>query len=201
METLSPPPAQPGFALSLPPTLPRQFSLGLAHSRPLDDVLDSSQADDRGNRDSLASRQDLFLQGGRIQLPRDYEDDCPTTLTPTSWATSQLCTRLGIPAGYFRKCPAHLQDEQFNWWIKQTRARADESSEGEEDTCLDCAALQTVSESSVTAARAETWLLRGKGSRVPCRPTCPARVCNGARWRCPAARTAGHDPKVLRRVW
>ncbi len=39
-------------------------------------------------------------------------------LHPTPWALRQLCERLGIPAGYFARCPAVLQDVQANHWLR-----------------------------------------------------------------------------------
>lgn len=37
-------------------------------------------------------------------------------LSLTPWAESQICTKVGIPTRYFRKCPPGLQTPQFQYW-------------------------------------------------------------------------------------
>ena len=150
---------------------PQQFTLGLGGSRALDDVLAEVEADDRGKWDTIAARQQLFLHNGRLILPSVYEDDCPTILTPSPWATSQLCQRLGIPAAYFKKCPSHLQDAQFNHWVQQARGHSEMEDEQEaedgEECCPHCPpSLMPLPSASNPSPKAETWLLRGKGSRL-----------------------------------
>jgi len=83
----------------------------------LDQVLDEVRADDDGKRDLLLDRDALMLRHGRLTFPHADEHGCPDGLAPTSWANTQVCQRLNIPASYFKRCPAELQDEQFNYWI------------------------------------------------------------------------------------
>ena len=189
METLSPltgeasasPLVAEPYSATLPdrPTLdlpfrlspPQQFTLGLGGSRALDDVLAEVEADDRGKWDTIAARQQLFLHNGRLILPSAYEDDCPTILTPSPWATSQLCQRLGIPAAYFKKCPSHLQDAQFNHWVQQARGHSEMEDEQEaedgEECCPHCPpSLMPLPSASNPSPKPEAWLLRGKGSRL-----------------------------------
>lgn len=87
------------------------------HAKPtLDEVRDRIQADDSGKWDTILPKNELVMQGGKLQLPNDYESHACDNLAPTPWATGQLCGRLGIPTAYFRRCPARLQDTQFNFW-------------------------------------------------------------------------------------
>lgn len=80
-------------------------------------VCDEVRADDDGKRDLLLERDELMLRHGRLTFPHAAEHGYAEGLTPTSWATTQVCQRLNIPASYFKRCPPELQDEQFNYWI------------------------------------------------------------------------------------
>jgi len=82
----------------------------------LDEVRDRIQADDTGKWDTILPRNELVMQGGKLKLPGGYDSHACDSLAPTPWATGQLCGRLGIPTAYFRRCPARLQDIQFNHW-------------------------------------------------------------------------------------
>jgi len=82
----------------------------------LDEVCDRIQADDNGKWDTILPKNELVMQGGKLRLPDGYESHACDTLAPTPWAAGQLCGRLGIPTAYFRRCPARLQDTQFNFW-------------------------------------------------------------------------------------
>jgi hypothetical protein len=82
--------------------------------------------DDRGKTDTLVVRRQLMLKDGDLVLP--VEDDEAKSgsnvwdrLVPTAWAQGQLCARLGIPVTYFRGCPAVLQDQNANYWLRQGR--------------------------------------------------------------------------------
>jgi hypothetical protein len=80
-------------------------------------VRDSVAADDAGKHDYVASVQDIALQYGRLFVPGADDDGMGFAFTP--WAIAQACGKLGIPAAYFSRCPANLQDAQFNHWRLQ----------------------------------------------------------------------------------
>jgi hypothetical protein len=67
-------------------------------------------------------------------------------LSLTTWATGQACTKLGIPAAYFRKCPQELQDNNWNHWASRI-GDANFLTKGD-------------------AEAEEFWTLRAKGSTV-----------------------------------
>jgi hypothetical protein len=85
--------------------------------------------DDRGKADTLVLRRQLMLKDGELVLPANGDEigRSATTsnfwdrLAPTVWAQGQLCARLGIPLTYFRGCPAVLQDQNANYWLRQGR--------------------------------------------------------------------------------
>lgn len=83
----------------------------------IDDVRDRTQTDDRDKWDTLADPRDLLLVDGRLAFQRPYDNTQATSLRPGTWATGQMCRRLGIPTPYFRRCPPSLQDRQFNYWL------------------------------------------------------------------------------------
>jgi hypothetical protein len=61
-------------------------------------------------------RAELTLYDGRLS----FQDEIGNReVSFSNWASSQFCTRLGIPAPYFRKCPSHLQDTQANYWLRK----------------------------------------------------------------------------------
>ena len=136
-----------------------QFTLSLPHRPDLDAVRDHIQKDDAGKWDVSPARKELSLRGGRLCLPPSYEDDCPTDLTLTPWATSQLCQRLGIPTPYFRKCPTALRDLQANHWLRFAPATDECDCGGEREQDPTAARDET-------PARDETWLLRGRKDRL-----------------------------------
>ena len=80
----------------------------------LDGVCDRVAKDDSGKHDHLVPVRDLSLQSGRLYFPGADDDGFGFALSP--WAMGQACTRLGMPAAYFAKCPPELQDRQFNYW-------------------------------------------------------------------------------------
>ena len=106
--------------------------------RRLDDVRELVRADSLGLWDSFASREELAFKDGHLAFLNPQGDEM--RLAPTSWATGQLCARLGIPASYFRKCPGVLQDVQANYWLRQSQPQGDDAG-----------------------AR---WMLRAKGDRL-----------------------------------
>lgn len=109
------------------------------HLRHFSDVREAVAAQSAGNWDARVLRADLSLFDGQLVLPPQQGE--PNYLTPTNWATGQLCARLGIPAPYFRRCPADLQDAQANYWLRK--------NQGRDDDCPD-----------------EKWLLRANDDRL-----------------------------------
>ena len=73
------------------------------------------QTDDSGKWDITVSRDSLSVCDGLLTFGCEIGEQ---QLSATTWATSQLCTRLGIPTPYFRKCPPELQDSQANYWLR-----------------------------------------------------------------------------------
>jgi hypothetical protein len=74
------------------------------------------QSDDRGKWDIVLPRSEVLMRNGKIIFPDCKAYESEDGIIPSPWATGQICGRLNIPTGYFRRCPAHLQDAQFNHW-------------------------------------------------------------------------------------
>jgi hypothetical protein len=74
------------------------------------------QNDDAGKWDITVTRDDLSVCAGLLTFGHESGEQ---QLSATTWATGQLCNRLGIPAPYFRKCPPELQDAQANYWLRK----------------------------------------------------------------------------------
>ena len=110
-------------------------------------VGETIQEESRGKWDALLEPQELTLVQGRVVSPRLYRYEYPTGLEMTPWATAQLCHFLGMPTRYFRKCPALLQDSQFNYWINHL-------------------AKEKAPALGQRAGKAERWLLRAKGEAL-----------------------------------
>jgi len=85
--------------------------------------------DDSGKWDLCVPRDRLALASGRLILPEDCTDEHPECLTLSPWAMAQACHRLGIPGPYFARCPAPLQDAQFNHWAWRQDAEPDEEED------------------------------------------------------------------------
>jgi len=160
----------------------RQLPLGLAPTGDLALVRERIRKDALDKWDALTPRKEIRLHNGRVWFPEAAQSDFAASLRPTPWATSQFCQRLGIPAGYFRKCPSRLQDLQFNHWIRQpSKGRAELDEECENPPAPERADEEAPpEEASYEAARfdgpneeadgplpsetySEPWLLRMKG--------------------------------------
>ena len=117
------------------PQIPQgQLPLGLAPTGDLTLVRERVRKDALDKWDALTPRALIRLHGGRFWFPEAAQSDFAASLRPTPWAVAQFCQRLGMPAGYFRRCPARLQDLQFNHWIKQlSRGQEDAPDEGNDD--------------------------------------------------------------------
>lgn len=128
-------------------------STELTFTRTLSDVREQVSCDDSGKWDALVRARDITLQHGRLHLPQSastasetYDGDTGLTLSP--WAASQACQKLGIPSGYFKKCPPDLQDRQFNHWTRY-REMVNGLTKGDREI-----------------ERDGNWMLRTKGSTV-----------------------------------
>lgn len=82
------------------------------------DVRDQVVADDEGKWDLTLPRSAVGMAGGSLTIPQEHANGNPSALTPTPWALTQMCQRLGIPTAYFKRCPTDLQDSQFNYWTQ-----------------------------------------------------------------------------------
>jgi hypothetical protein len=87
----------------------------------LDDVRESVHVDDKGKWDLVLPRHETRLENGKLIFPDCRAYECESGLRLSNWAMGQICTRLNIPASYFKRCPAELQDTQYNWWNSERR--------------------------------------------------------------------------------
>jgi hypothetical protein len=85
----------------------------------MDRVREQVREEDDGKWDATVFRDQLTLLNGKLLVPESVGSTMVEELTPTTWATAQMCGRLGIPTAYFRRCPTDLQDAQFNVWTRQ----------------------------------------------------------------------------------
>jgi len=86
--------------------------------RTLQSVIDTVREADQDKWDLTVQTNQLRMDDGVLSLPVDggtSPHHC--RLQPNDWATGQLCSQLGMPASYFKRCPAELQDRQFNYWL------------------------------------------------------------------------------------
>ena len=105
------------FTNMTPPAASADGTRGLR----LPEVAERLHADDAGKWDMVTRRDDLRMQEGRLIVPAPSG---ARGLDLSTWATGQFCSRLGIPASYFRKCPTDLQDVQANHWLANLRGMA-----------------------------------------------------------------------------
>ncbi len=158
----------------------RQLPLGLAPTGDLALVRERVLRDALDKWDALTPRAQIRLHGGRLWFPEAAQSDFAASLRPTPWAIAQFCQRLGIPAGYFRKCPSRLQDLQFNHWVRQpSKGQAEPDGEYEDPLAPE----RTDEAASSEVARfdgpnneadgpppsetySEPWLLRMKGDAL-----------------------------------
>ena len=89
---------------------------------------------DQNKWDLTVPRDRLALTNGRLVLPEEYAGEYPESLTLLPWATAQACQRLNIPAPYFARCSAPLQDAQFNHWAWRTGEEPEEERDGKTGT-------------------------------------------------------------------
>ena len=125
----------------------------------LADVQDRICIDDNGKWDVVLPRTETVMQDGKIFFPDCRAYECESGLKLSTWAIGQICSRLNIPSAYFKRCPAPLQDEQFNWW------NGDCQSETLADTDSDFAMTHDA-KLYTGQERMERWLLRAKGETL-----------------------------------
>lgn len=134
----------------------------ISHSPLSNGTLDMSRVreqvreEDDGKWDSTVFHDQLTLLNGKLLVPESVGSNEVEELTPTTWATAQMCGRLSIPTAYFRRCPPDLQDAQFNVWTRQhdkfqSSGYKHNSSNGNGQ-----------SSSRNTGSGNERWLLRAK---------------------------------------
>jgi hypothetical protein len=95
----------------------------------LPEVTERLRADDAGKWDLVARRDELSLEEGRLTVPSPSGG---RSLGLSAWASGQLCSRLGIPVSYFKKCPPELQDGNVNYWLQNPSAGAAQPDEAED---------------------------------------------------------------------
>lgn len=117
-------------------------------------VLDAVREDDEGKWDKVVFRDQLTLLNGKLLIPENAASNEVEELTPTPWATSQMCGRLGIPTAYFRRCPLDLQDAQFNVWARQ--------QDRFETSGFESNGFPKHGTSSTRSSANERWLLRAR---------------------------------------
>ena len=115
-------------------------------SKTLDEAISLVTTDDTGKWDSLAPCKAITLHNGRLVFPQATGEGYEAGLALSPWATTQLCHKLALPTAYFKRCPVHLQDENFNYWNQSGETIRQFTRE---DTAPD-----------------EAWLLRAKGQTV-----------------------------------
>lgn len=131
--------------------------------------------DDEDKWDAVVRRADVTMRDGKVVVTEVFggNGDQSKELTPTPWATAQLCQRLSIPTAYFKRCPPELRDVQFNYWAKQ---EANGTADGEEETAGQNSAGNGTPVAANNGRPARTgkrrqsepdvWLLRAKGDSL-----------------------------------
>lgn len=89
----------------------------------LDQVRDRIREFSDFRTDLVASASELRMSGGSL-IYRQH-GGYSRQFTPSPWAESQICAKLGIPVSYFRKCPNELQDSQFTYWMSDLNERSE----------------------------------------------------------------------------
>jgi hypothetical protein len=142
-----------------------------------DEVHARVHSDDKGKWDVVLPRTETVMQDGKLFFPDCRAYECESGLELSNWATGQICSRLNIPSAYFKRCPAPLQDEQFNWW----NGDQGEGSFGESDFNDDSKAQEDFEPDGYKIppasygfrsglytgqGKTERWLLRAKGETL-----------------------------------
>ncbi len=129
-----PVPLTPEPTVTAPDWTQWQSTLDLPTRHGLSELQQRIRQDDKAKWDLTVPRDRLALAQGRLVLPGEHLDEHPEMLALSPWATAQACQRLGIPAPYFVRCSAPLQDAQFNHWAWRTGADLDDETDGKAGT-------------------------------------------------------------------
>ncbi len=113
----------------------------------LTQVFERVTAEDELKWDLLLGKDEMRFENGRLTSRWLERPLSPEGLSPTPWATSQMCNRLGIPTAYFKRCPTWLRDAQANHFLHK------EPEKGQ--------SARVSGRSS--SPPGERWLLRAKG--------------------------------------
>jgi len=81
----------------------------------LGDVFEKVHEMSRNNHDNYVKVKDLKFEGLETLLI----GDSPHTMKPI--AQMSIANRLGIPFYYLKKCPAEIQKENLNYWLRHER--------------------------------------------------------------------------------
>lgn len=104
--------------------------------RTLQSVIDTVREADQDKWDATVTTDELRLEDGLLGFPAVNCSRHFSRLQPNDWATGQLCQQLGMPASYFKRCPAELQDRQFNYWLRLFNERRSTMDENGKATWL-----------------------------------------------------------------
>jgi hypothetical protein len=121
----------------------------MATVKSLPEVRERLDEEKQGTWDAVIEPGEVSLVQGRLVSPRLYRYEYPTGLTPSAWATGQMCQFLGIPTAYFRRCPVELQDMQFNYWKQSLEAERRKEKQAREGR-------------NGNGQKAERWLVRAR---------------------------------------
>ena len=82
-------------------------------------LMEYLQEEDQKCRDINCFMGDLGVDDrGRLTVA---VDDGFEVFPINDWATGQMCSKLGIPKGYYDKCPAHLRSQNVAHWVSTDR--------------------------------------------------------------------------------
>ena len=78
-------------------------------------IVDQIESQSSQTWDRVVDPSELRMHGGELYLSQLAQPS--KHLKPNTWAEGQLCSKLGIPVTYFRRCPPILKDSQFEYWM------------------------------------------------------------------------------------
>jgi len=157
--------------------IPETVSISHDENRTFDEVHARVHSDDKGKWDVVLPRTETVMQEGKLFFPDCRAYDCESGLELSSWATGQICSRLNIPSAYFKRCPAPLRDEQFNWWNGDRLEESFDESDFTDDSNAQpdfepdgyksqAAGYGFKSGLYTGQGKTERWLLRAKGETL-----------------------------------